>query len=41
VERSGVLFVVPTTFNVNGNKGFDYLVKVKVLDIFHGYSSVA
>jgi hypothetical protein len=35
-----VSFVVPTTFDVNGSKGFDHLVKVKVLDIFHSYSSV-
>jgi hypothetical protein len=40
VERSGVSFVVPITFDVNSNKGFDYLVKVKVLDIFHSYSSI-
>jgi hypothetical protein len=36
-----VSFVVPTTFDVNSNKGFDHLVKVKVLNVFHRYSSVA
>jgi hypothetical protein len=36
-----VSFVVLTTFNVNGNKGFDHLVKVRVLNIFYSYSSVA
>ena len=34
-------FVVPITFDVNSSKGFDHLIKVKVLNIFYSYNSVA
>jgi hypothetical protein len=36
-----VSFIVLITFDINSNKGFNYLIKVKVLNIFHSYNSVA
>jgi hypothetical protein len=38
--RNKVLFIIPITFNINSNKGFDYLIKVKVLNVFYSYNSV-
>jgi hypothetical protein len=35
-----VSFIVLIIFNVNSNKGFNYLIKVKVLNVFYNYNSI-
>jgi hypothetical protein len=34
------LFIILITFDINSNKGFNHLIKVKVLNIFYSYNSV-